>query len=105
MPTPTDQELYEKVKKSIMNKMKANSAYRSGLIVQKYKEEYYKKHKNNNAYQGNKNNSDLRRWFKEKWRNQEGEIGYNKKGDIYRPTIKINNKTPLTFSELTKKTN
>ena len=45
MPTPTDQELYEKVKKSIMNKMKANSAYRSGLIVQKYKEEYYKKHK------------------------------------------------------------
>ena len=45
MPTPTDQELYEKVKKSIMNKMKANSAYSSGLIVQQYKEEYYKKHK------------------------------------------------------------
>ena len=102
MPTPTDQELYDKVKKSIMNRIKVNSAYRSGLIVKQYKEEYYKKHKNNNAYKGNKQNSNLGRWFKEQWKNQDGEIGYSKKGDTYRPTIKINNKTPITFKELTE---
>ena len=102
MPTPTDQELYDKVKKSIMNKIKINSAYRSGLIVKQYKEEYYKKHNNQNAYKGNKDVSNLGRWFKEKWTNQNGEIGYTKKGDVCRPTIRINNKTPTTFNELTK---
>ncbi len=102
MPTPTDKELYDKVKKSVMNKIKINSAYRSGLIVKQYKEEYYKKHNNQNAYKGNKDISNLGRWFKEKWTNQDGEIGYTKKGDVYRPTIRINNKTPITFNELTK---
>ena len=102
MPTPTDKELYDKVKKSVMNKIKINSAYRSGLIVKQYKEEYYKKHNNQNAYKGNKDVSNLGRWFKEKWTNQNGEIGYKKKGDVYRPTIRINNKTPITFNELTK---
>ncbi len=65
-----------------MDKIKKNSAYRSGLIVKQYKEEYNKKHKNDNAYRGNKNNSNLGRWFKEKWKNQDGGIGYNKQGDI-----------------------
>jgi hypothetical protein len=31
------------------------------------------------------------------------EIGYKYKNDVYRPTIRITKKTPLTFSELTKK--
>ena len=44
MPTPTDLVLYEKVKKEIVAKYKP-SAYRSGLLVRKYKEEYLKKHK------------------------------------------------------------
>ena len=79
MPTPTDQELYDKVKKSIMNRIKVNSAYRSGLIVKQYKEEYYKKHKNNNSYSGDKNNSNLKRWFDEKWTNQNKGIGYTKR--------------------------
>ena len=38
----------------------------------------------------------------EKWMNQNEGIGYTKKGDIYRPTIRINNKTPTTFNELTQ---
>ena len=100
MPKPNDKELYEKIKKEITNKYKP-SAYRSGLLVKKYKEEYYKKHKNNNAYSGDRQNSNLKRWFNEKWTNQRGEVGYKTKGDIYRPTIRINSKTPTTINELT----
>ena len=44
MPQPKDKELYERIKNEITNKYKP-SAYRSGMIVRKYKEEYYKKHK------------------------------------------------------------
>ncbi len=40
--------------------------------------------------------------FDEKWTNQNKGIGYTKKGDIYRPTIRINNKTPTTYNELTQ---
>ena len=38
MPTPTDPTLYEKIKQNIITKNKS-SAYRSGLLVQKYKRE------------------------------------------------------------------
>ena len=34
--------------------------------------------------------------------NQNRKVGYQKKDDVYRPTIRINNKTPTTFNELTK---
>jgi len=101
MPTPTDEKLYESIKKELFKKYEKPSAYRSGLLVQKYKEEYVKKHKNHNYYKGNKTNSNLKRWFDEKWTNQRGEIGYTKKSDVYRPTVKINSKTPTTFNELT----
>ena len=101
MPQPTDEKLYEKIKNELFKKYKP-SAYRSGLLVQKYKEEFVKKHNNNNYYRGNKTNSNLKRWFDEKWTNQRGEIGYKNKSDVYRPTIRINNKTPTTFNELTK---
>jgi hypothetical protein len=101
MPTPTDEKLYESIKKDLFKKYKP-SAYRSGLLVQKYKEEYVKKHKNKNYYSGTKENSNLKRWFDEKWRSDSGYIGYKKKDDVYRPTIRINDKTPTTFNELTK---
>lgn len=101
MPHPRDEILYNKIKNEITSKYKP-SAYRSGLLVQKYKEEYYKKYKNNNSYIGDRNNSNLKRWFSEEWKNQNNGVGYNKKGDVYRPTIRINNKTPTTFKELTK---
>jgi len=101
MPTPRDEILYNKIKNEITNKYKP-SAYRSGLLVQKYKEEYYKKYKNNNSYIGDRNNSNLKRWFDEVWLNQRGEVGYKKQGDVYRPTIRVNNKTPTTFNELSQ---
>ncbi len=101
MPTPKDQILYEKIKQNINSKYKP-SAYRSGLLVQEYKREYLKKYKNDDAYIGNRQASNLKRWFDEKWTNQQGKVGYEKIGDIYRPTIKINEKTPITFNELSK---
>ena len=101
MPTPTDEKLYESIKKDLFKKHKP-SAYRCGLLVQKYKEEYVTKHKNKNYYSGSKENSNLKRWIDERWQNQRGETGYQKKTDVYRPTIRINDKTPTTFNELTK---
>jgi len=101
MPHPRDEILYNKIKNEITSKYKP-SAYRSGLLVQKYKEEYYKKYKNNNSYIGDRNNSNLKRWFDETWLNQRGEVGYKKQGDVYRPTIRVNNKTPTTFNELSQ---
>ena len=101
-PEPKDKELYNKIKNEINMKYKP-SAYRSGLLVQQYKKEYFKKHKNNDAYIGDKPElSNLTRWFLEAWQNQRGEIGYKFNGDIYRPTIRINTDTPKTFNELTK---
>jgi hypothetical protein len=103
MNNPKDKNLYELIKKEIYLKYPKHSAYRSGLLVKNYKEAYEKKYKNNDAYIGNKNNQGLIRWFAEDWRNQRGEIGYKKKGDVYRPTIRINNKTPKTIQELTER--
>ena len=34
---------------------------------------------------------------------QRGEVGYKYKSDIYRPTVKVTDKTPTTFNELTNK--
>lgn len=101
MAYPVDIVLYDKIKKNIILKYLKNSAYRSGLIVKKYKKEFFIKYNNHNAYTGNRIDSNLYRWYKEKWINQRNEIGYKKKGDIYRPSVKINDKTPTTWKDLT----
>lgn len=86
--------LYAKAKEKYKNMR--HSAYKSGLIVKEYK-------KLGGRYGGvQKKNTGLSRWFKEKWRNQRGEIGYKKKGDIYRPTVRVTKKTPTTYKELSK---
>ena len=101
-PIPRDQILYNKIKNEISDKYK-HSAYRSGLIVKKYKNEYMKKYNRDDAYIGEKPKlSNLGRWFLEEWKNQRGETGYKYKNDVYRPTIRINKDTPITFNELTK---
>ena len=84
MPGPEvcDPKLYAKAKKKYAD-MK-HSAYKSSLIVQEYKNLGGK-------YKGKKpTKTGLARWHKEKWRNQDGEVGYKKKGDIYRPTVRVN---------------
>lgn len=104
-PNPKDLKLYEKIKNKLYKKIKKHSAYRSGLLVQKYKEAFKKKYgTKKNPYTGKKTpKKGLSRWFKEKWVNQRGEVGYKYKNDIYRPSRRINKKTPLTHKELSKK--
>jgi hypothetical protein len=102
MPIPVDKILYNKTKKNIYKKYPKHSAYRSGLLVKKYKKDFSKIYgKYKTPYDGKKTKKKgLSRWFSEKWKNQRGKTGYKYKNDIYRPTKKITSKTPKTFSEL-----
>jgi len=103
MSEPSDKQLYERVKKQIYAKYPTHSAYRSGLLVKRYKQEYTRLHPDSAPYMGTKQSKEgLSRWFAEEWTNQRGDIGYQKKGDVYRPNIRITEQTPLTFSELSK---
>ena len=103
MVRPTDIKLYNKIKKEIYIKYPIHSAYRSGLLVQKYKEEYEKKYNNKNYYIGKKpDKNGLNAWFKQKWRNSNNNVGYeSKNNEIYRPTKKYG-KTPILMNELSK---
>ena len=104
MPEPIDKKLYNKLKKNIYKKIPKHSAYRSGLLVKKYKQEFRKTHGKKNPYKGKKTKkTGLKRWFAEKWTNQRGEIGYKHKSDIYRPSKRITKKTPITIKELSKR--
>jgi len=106
MSQPTDIKLYNKIKASVYKKIPKHSAYRSGIIVQKYKKKFKELKGNKQAYKGKKTEKrGLKRWFLEDWRNQRGEIGYKRKSDIYRPSKRITKKTPTTLKELSKKTN
>ena len=104
MPIPRDKSLYNKVKQQVYREIPKHSAYRSGIVVQKYKQQYNKKHPHKNPYIGKKTKKKgLSRWFKEKWRNQRGKVGYKYKSDVYRPTHRITKETPRTFKELGKR--
>lgn len=105
MNIPTDMPLYEKVKRNVYKKYKTHSAYRSGMVVQQYKKSFKKKHGiRKKAYTGKKTRKKgLKRWFDEEWVNQRGKVGYKYKNDIYRPTHRITQHTPITHSELTKR--
>ena len=97
MSKPSNQELYDKVKKGIYAKCPVHSAYRSSLLVQEYK-------RRGGTYVGSKNsNKGLNSWYREIWSNSRGEVGYKYKNDVHRPTVKVNNNTPKTFKELTDK--
>lgn len=96
---PTNLAIYNRIKEEINKKYKP-SAYRSGMLVQKYKEVMNKL--GQPAYVGRYNpDSNLARWYRERWLNQRNEVGYKYKSDVYRPTIRISKDTPTTFSELT----
>ena len=42
MSKPRDPKLYDKIKKEVYKKIPKHSAYRSGIVVQKYKKAYFK---------------------------------------------------------------
>ena len=85
-------------------KIPKHSAYRSGILVKSYKKAFAIKYGDRvSPYDGekpSKRNKGLKRWFAEKWRNQRGKVGYQKKGDVYRPTVRVTKHTPLTYKEL-----
>ena len=92
---PLDMKLYNEIKDRVWKMYDKPSAYRSGMLVKLYREAGGK-------YSGDKDkHTPLNRWFLEKWTNQRGEVGYDKRSDIYRPTIRITKDTPTTFAELT----
>ena len=95
MPEPKNKKLYEEVKDEVYKKHPQHSAYRSGLLVKEYKAR-------GGEYIGKKDDEKgLGRWYREKWVNQRGEVGYKKKSDIYRPSVRVNKDTPTTHKELT----
>tara|TARA_R100000541_G_scaffold40157_1_gene47814 strand:- start:254 stop:601 length:348 start_codon:yes stop_codon:yes gene_type:complete len=97
MPEPTNKALYNRVKAAVVKKNPKHSAYRSGMIVKKYKEAGGK-------YSGKKpTKTGLSRWFKEDWRTEKGKKTYKEGGTIFRPTKRVTKDTPTTMSELSKK--
>lgn len=91
MPTPMNKELYEAVKEYANIVYNKPSAYKSGFIVKTYK-------KLGGTYKEDNKEYDLDRWFKENWANI-GDGDY----PVYRPSIRINSKTPLTINEIDAK--
>jgi hypothetical protein len=88
MPTPKNQKLYNQVKHLADKLYSKPSAYKSGFLVKKYKEL-------GGEYLDDKKPKNLKRWFKEDWE----DIGH-KEYPVYRPTKRVNKKTPLTIQEI-----
>ena len=88
MPIVVDTELYDLVKKHADEVYKKSSAYKSGYIVKTYKSL-------GGRYLDDNEPRNLQRWFSERWQDVGGE-DY----PVYRPTVRINKKTPLFVSEI-----
>jgi hypothetical protein len=95
MPTPLNQDLYDNVKKKIMKSYKKNSAFASGAIVKEYKRQGGK-------YKEDGKPRPLARWFDEKWVDINPIIGVMKDDayPVFRPTIKVNSKTPTILQDI-----
>ena len=100
MVKPSDTALYSEVKSGIYKKYPKHSAYRSGILVKQYKREFKKKHGSRKSPYIGTSRGGLTRWFKEKWRADDGKVGYSQKNSVYRPTVRVTRKTPRTFGEL-----
>ena len=81
------------IKKKVYKEIPLHSAYRSGILVQKYKEAF-KKNIKTKIYIGKTKKVGLARWFKEKWVNQEEKLDISLKM-IYRPSKRITKKHQL----------
>ena len=88
MVVPTNIKLYNAVKIYADIVYKKPSAYKSGFIVKMYK-------KLGGKYKNDNTEHNLKRWYAERWI----DVG-NKEYPVYRPSIRINKKTPLTVDEI-----
>jgi hypothetical protein len=114
MPEPTNKKLYAQVKREAKARFKAwPSAYASGWLVQEYK-------RRGGKYKGPKpRQTDLDRWFRERWVNvcqrdakgaykpcgrpKGGYKNYKRKYPYCRPSVRVSAKTPKTVGELSRK--
>ncbi len=90
MDKVVDKVLYAQVRQLADQKYAKSSAYKSGWIVKTYKEL-------GGRYSGPKTKEGLTRWYKEDWQ----DVG-NASYPVYRPTKRVNKKTPLTASEISQ---
>jgi hypothetical protein len=88
---PLNIDLYNKVKLYANNVYSKNSAYKSGFIIKTYKNL-------GGTFKEDNKEKPLKRWFNEQWI----DIA-NLEYPVYRPTKKINKKTPLLVSEIDNK--
>ena len=95
MPIPTNPVLYEKVKKKIMKSYKKPSAFASGAIVKEYKQR-------GGTYVDDGNERKLERWFDENWVDVNPLLGIedDEAYPLFRPTIKVNERTPTLVQEI-----
>jgi hypothetical protein len=90
MPIPKDKILYDKVKKQADLIYEKPSAYKSMYIQKLYKSM-------NGEYIDDNKPKKLKQWMDEKWK----DVG-NKNYPVFRPTKRINKRTPLTVNEIDK---
>lgn len=105
MPEPNDQSLYNEARNFIMSRYKKNSAFASGAIVKQYKQQYKKKYgENSKPYSGDNKPRNLDRWFKEKWVDINPLLGItnDKAYPVFRPTKKVDSKTPTLYQNIPK---
>ena len=106
--TPTNvvnKKLYERVKEQIKSSIRGRrwGAYDSGRLVQMYK-------KLGGKYSGNKKETPLQRWYREKWVNACkwpqvvpcGRSDMANKMAYCRPSVKVTKDTPKTVQSLTQ---
>ena len=89
---PLDLDLYQKAKDIVYKQYPQHSAYRSGMLVKKYKDM-------GGTYSGKKTKKGLTRWFKEEWKNIDPEAK-DESYPVYRPTKRVSKETPLLMSEI-----
>ena len=94
MDKAVDKRLYQQVKDYVYAKMPKHSAYRSGHVVREYK-------RRGGRFIDDGKERKLSRWFNEKWM----DVNPNKTKNsypVYRPTVRVNKRTPLTLREIDK---
>jgi hypothetical protein len=92
MEKAVNKQLYQEVKDYIYAKIPKHSAYRSGHVIKEYK-------RRGGKFRDDGKERKLSRWFNEKWK----DVNPNKtRGSypVYRPTVRINKRTPLTLREI-----
>jgi hypothetical protein len=60
MPTPSNPDLYEKIKQEVYKENPTHSLFRSAQVVKRYKEA-------GGTYVGGKTSDGIRNWFKSNW--------------------------------------